>query len=173
KQNGLWHPICSTCSDKGYKRVFCTECNEVGLELDFIDGIREYFCPEHGFVCSSCKEGHSKNDIQIVETKSYCQECFDENFGTCDKCNEIKEKHELNYTDRESICGDCVVKCDDCSEIVSKYSLNATVDGNNVCDTCLGDYFNCDECNLYASVDSVNTTLSENYLCDRCFNSTY
>ncbi len=102
-----------------------------------------YKCEICNILCEE-NDKHTFADPKDKSTKSFCNNCFDENFVTCSQsgCNTSEPKATAKKLDGEIFCDDCYdnisTRCSYCSEIINSENCEYDEDGN-YCKECFAD----------------------------------
>jgi hypothetical protein len=152
---GLFTLISENRTLEEFEREFvtCSLCGRVSeFEDDFFEVNGEFVCDscfdENFFTCDSCREIHSKEEMNVVETTDelVCNLCFTEYYSECYICNEIVSKGDIEDAkvdgDRVGVCKSCAEsegyeECEECGVLHSKDELHVDEYDTPFCDKCL------------------------------------
>lgn len=93
---------CPTCYNDSY--TYCNHCSSGVLKENY-DSTNN-ICYSCGVRCRDCGSYFHSDNIQEVDGRSYCQECFDRTYTTCTECDEVIMK--IRYA--EDKCQPCIDK---------------------------------------------------------------
>jgi hypothetical protein len=93
--------------------------------------------------CESCGDAVNEDDVQISpDGDYYCQNCFDDRFGSCCHCGETHYHDDLHYADDCDYCEYFLDRlftyCEECNEYVRNERMTE-VNGNWYCEDCAVD----------------------------------
>ena len=129
------------------KKIECDDCGHFFDESDieYIESADKHLCEDcrsEYFYCDKCGEFLHEDNMRFIDNGAYCDDCFDEKFGTCDCCNE--------YVNRDS--------------------LIETIDGSYICESCYNNEYNtCSVCDGVMSCEDAIWYGDECY-CENCYN---
>lgn len=163
-----WHE-CKDCGAIFFgKHIYCENCRD------------RHDTP----ICEECGE-IIVGDVIEVDGKTYCEDCFDEQFATCEVCGKVHHKddmHEVNGDSGLFVCSECADEsadyffCEDCGYLCPVADSTYIDDYGRVCDYCYehGEYGYCGDCGHYYRNDYLRyvESVSED-ICDDCFEENY
>lgn len=134
-------------------------------------------------ICENCGR-IIDGEHQEYEGKTYCIECFEEEFYYCPDCEEYYPRDNFYYVESTEnyVCDNCInnyERCEDCGEYYTEedtYEIQNPSGGYNyrVCDHCTnnGDYCTCDDCGYMYHIDDLHYHESDDrYYCDDCYDN--
>jgi len=158
----------------------CINCNQ-----EFLEGMKGYETND-GTVClnclltqyNSCEECgdyYLENELQVIDGRSLCQDCIDENLVECSDCGERVSTDETYTTEGgDIICEDCYNRnyfmCEDCNEIYH-CDYMTTVYDSRYCEECFCENFTyCEQCGEAINNDYIMyCEYDDCYYCENCY----
>lgn len=111
--------------------------------------------------CASCGCIIDDGDDYEHDGKTYCSDCFYEEFAICDHCGAVVDADDLvsiNNGDRY-VCSECAdehyTRCDHCGEYFTSRHIWAEDSERAICNDCSDDYYICTECGDIVHYDYV------------------
>lgn len=147
------HPICIECGCRHY-----TEDN--------------ISCCDEDYVCASCGEHLSRDDVCWVGDMPYCNDCV----TWCDICATYEPNANTTWIESENryVCNYCLeryyTRCDECDEWYHNDNVCWVESAERyVCDDCINElYTRCDNCEEFFPNTDIHHTIDGDLLCDNC-----
>lgn len=176
--------VCTPCLNQNAKK--CSECStyfdKESAEERGKHGQLVVMCPdcaENFITCDNCGAVEKSDESHTHNDETFCENCFNDNYGMCEKCNETFANDDLQYVDlgrvaNGSYCADCFndkfFSCHSCNETFSNDDSCSAPDDNSYCSDCWGESFTtCEGCNesFYNDSDQLHNTENGTY-CNDC-----